>query len=344
MADPRFFERAGPFSVGQLAQSCDCVVGDNTDPSLMIDDVGPLESAGVGQLSFLDNRKYLKFLPTTLATVVVLHPDFKDKAAPTTGLLLSKNPYRSYGLAAQLFYPKPCSTGEISNQASIHETAKIGQNVEIGAFAVIEAGVEIGDGTVIGALSFIGRHVKIGSDCRINTQVSISHALIGDRVTLYPGVKIGQDGFGFAPDPRGHVKIPQLGRVIIGNDVEIGANSTIDRGAGPDTEIGDHCWIDNLVMLGHNVKLGRGCIVVAQSGVSGSTQLEDFVVLAAQTGLAGHLVIGKGARVAARGGVMDNIPAGETWGGTPAVPFREWMKQSAMLRRYGRGKGKKHDE
>ncbi len=163
--------------------------------------------------------------------------------------------------------------------------------------------------------------------------------MIGDRVLLHPGVRIGQDGFGFAPDPSGHVKVPQLGRVLIGNDCEIGANSTIDRGAGPDTVIGPGCWIDNLVQIGHNVTMGRGCIVIAQAGVAGSTQLGDFVVLAAQSGVAGHLKIGTGARLGAKSGVMNDIPAGESHFGIPAAPVKEYFRQVATLRRLAQKKG-----
>jgi UDP-3-O-[3-hydroxymyristoyl] glucosamine N-acyltransferase len=203
----------------------------------------------------------------------------------------------------------------------------------IEAGVVIGANVVIGEGTWIGANSVIGDGVVVGSRCKFDPCITVSHAEIGDGVRLYPGVRIGQDGFGFAIDPAGHVKVPQLGRVIIGDNVEIGANSTIDRGAGPDTVIGAGTWIDNLVQIGHNVRIGKGCILIAQSGVAGSTVLEDYAVLAAQAGVAGHLRIGMGARIGAKAGVMKDVPAGEEQLGAPAVPVKEFMRQVVALKR-----------
>ncbi len=191
----------------------------------------------------------------------------------------------------------------------------------------------IGDGCWIEANAVIGEGVEIGAKTRIGIGASVSHAVIGDAVRLYPGVRVGQDGFGFAIDPAGHVKVPQLGRVIIEDHVEIGANSCIDRGAGPDTVIGAGAWIDNLVQIGHNVKIGRGCILIAQSGVAGSTVMEDYSVLAAQAGVAGHLRIGMGARIGAKAGVMKDVPAGEEQLGAPAVPVKEFMRQVVALKR-----------
>ena len=179
----------------------------------------------------------------------------------------------------------------------------------------------------------IGQSVEIGDGCVIGANTSISHALIGAYVRIYPGVRIGQDGFGFAIDPAGHVKVPQLGRVIIEDSVEIGANTTIDRGAGPDTVIGQGAWIDNLVQIGHNVKIGRGCVIIAQTGVAGSTVLEDYVVLAAQVGVAGHLTIGMGARVGAQSGVMRDVASGSEVMGAPALPAKQFMRQIAMLKK-----------
>jgi UDP-3-O-[3-hydroxymyristoyl] glucosamine N-acyltransferase len=190
----------------------------------------------------------------------------------------------------------------------------------------------------VGPNTAIGAAVELGDDCRIGANVTLSHCRIGARVVLHPGVRIGQAGFGFAPDPSGPVKIPQLGRVIVGDDVDIGANTTIDRGSGHDTVIGAGTMIDNLVQIGHNVAIGRGCILAGQVGVSGSTRLGDFVMAGGQVGFAGHLTIGSGARIAAKSGLMRDVAPGETVGGNPAVPMRLFMKQVALLQRLARKK------
>ena len=206
---------------------------------------------------------------------------------------------------------------------------------------MIGPGAEIGSGTVIGANAVVGPGVRIGRGCSVGPNVTIACALIGDRVIIHPGVNIGQDGFGFAMGARGHFKVPQIGRVIVQDGVEIGAGTTIDRGANRDTVIGEGTKIDNLVQIGHNVTVGRHCILVAQCGVSGSTVLEDFVALGGQCGVAGHLTIGMGAQVAATSGVMKDIPAGERWGGAPAQPIREFFREVAVLKKLARNDASK---
>jgi len=191
----------------------------------------------------------------------------------------------------------------------------------------------IGDNGWVEAGAHIDENVTIGARCRIGSNASLSHAVLDDHVRLYPGVRVGQDGFGFAIDPSGYVKVPQLGRVLIGSHVEIGANTTIDRGAGPDTVIGQGTWIDNLVQIGHNVKIGKGCVIVAQVGISGSTVIDDYVVIGGQVGIAGHLHIGSGVRIAAQSGVMKNIPAGQEMMGSPAMPIKDHMRQIIALKR-----------
>jgi len=214
------------------------------------------------------------------------------------------------------------------------------EDCDIGPNAVIEQGVRLGRRCRVGANTVIAAGVEVGDDCRIGPNVTLSHCVIGSRVVLHPGVRIGQEGFGFASDPAGPVKVPQLGRVLIGNDVDIGANTTIDRGSGPDTVIGSGSMIDNLVQIGHNVILGRCCVLAGQVGISGSTRLDDFVMVGGQGGLAGHLHIGRGVRIAAKSGIMRDIPAGETVCGSPAVPLTEFMRQTAVLQRLARKKDK----
>ncbi len=333
MADPRFFDRAGPFSLSAIADKCGAQLLNAGDADLIIEDVAALDVAGAGQIGFLDNRKYRDQFIVSKAQACIVHPDMAPSAPAGMALLTSPAPYKTYARVASLFYPQAYPAPFISERAGIHETAQIGAGCVIEDFAVIKAGAIIGNGCWIEAGAVIGSNVVMGAGCRIGSGASVSHTMMGDNVRLYPGVRAGQDGFGFAIDPAGHVKVPQLGRVIIGNNVEIGANTTIDRGAGPDTVIGDGCWIDNLVQIGHNAKLGRGCIIVAQAGVSGSTVLDDFVAIGGQVGIAGHLKIGKGARIAAQSGVMRDISAGEEHMGYPAIPIKQFMRQTAYLAR-----------
>jgi UDP-3-O-[3-hydroxymyristoyl] glucosamine N-acyltransferase len=222
--------------------------------------------------------------------------------------------------------------------AIIDPGAIVPEDCEIGAHVVIEAGARLGARCQIGANTVIGPAVELGEDCRIGANVTLTYCLIGARVVLHPGVQIGQPGFGFAPDAQGPVKIPQLGRVVIGDDVDIGANTTVDRGSGHDTVIGPGTMIDNLVQIGHNVVLGRGCILAAQVGISGSTKLGDFVMVGGQAGFAGHLDIGSGARIAGTAGVMRDIAPGETVCGSPAVPIASFMRQVAILQRLAKKK------
>lgn len=339
MADPRFFERAGPFSLGDLAARIGAKLSDPGQAERIVVDVAALDQAGPEQLAFLDNPKYSDAFAATKAGACILHEKHVGLAPAAVALLISGNPYLCYARAAQLFYPAPRATPGIHPAAIVDPAATLGADVSIGPFAVVDAGAEIGARTSVGTGSVIGRGVIVGEECLIAPSVTLSHCQIGARVTLHPGVRIGQDGFGFAPDPKGHVKVPQLGRVVIGDDCEIGANTTVDRGAGPDTVIGPGCWIDNLVQIGHNVTLGRGCIIVAQSGVAGSTQLGDYVVLAAQSGIAGHLKVGTGARIGAKSGVMTDIPAGASYFGIPATKVKEYFRQIATLRKLAQRRG-----
>lgn len=333
MPDKRFFTKTPSKSLQEIAEIGQAKLAEGVDPDLVIDDVAALDTATENDLSFFDNAKYKDQFLNTKAGACFCSEKVASLAPAGLNLLISEHPYKSYALVAQAFYPTDKPEADISDQAFIHESAKIGAGCRVAPMAVIGAGVELGDNCLVESGAVIADNVVVGSNCRIGSNSSISHAIIGDHVNIYPGARIGQDGFGFAIDPAGHVKVPQLGRVLIEDHVEIGANTTIDRGAGPDTVIGQGTWIDNLVQIGHNVKIGRGCVIVAHVGISGSTVLEDFVSLGGQVGVAGHLTIGMGAQVGAQSGVMRNVPAGEVQLGSPAIPIKQEMRQIAALNR-----------
>lgn len=343
MSDPRFFAPPAPLALADIAALTGAEL--RGDGGRTVAGTAPLERAGPGDLTFLDNKAYADIFARTRASACFVAPEFAERAPEGLALLISKDPYRAFAAAAGRLYPAAMRPGVIFEDegivpgAYVHPDARLETGVHVDPGAVIGARAEIGSGTIVAANAVIGPDVRIGRDCAIGANATVVHALIGNRVIIQSGARIGQDGFGFAMSPRGHLKVPQTGRVIIQDDVEVGASTCIDRGSTRDTIVGEGTKIDNLVQIAHNVVIGRHCVIVSQVGISGSTRIGDFVVLAGQAGLVGHIEIGDGAQVGAQAGVMNDVPAGGRYSGSPAQPLRDWLKETAFIRRLAKKGG-----
>lgn len=336
---PDFFPRGSPLPLREVARLAGAPLPPQADPEKPISGAAALEAAGPDDLAYMDNARYAGALAASRAGACLVSTRFASRVPSGTVPLVSREPYRAFAAVLGLLRPsaaRPLSVFEasgISPGSFVHPSARLERGVSVDPGATVGPWAEIGSGTVVGAGAVVGPHVRIGRDCSIGPQVTVLNALVGNRVILHPGVRLGQDGFGFAMGPKGHAKVPQIGRVIVQDDVEIGANTTIDRGASRDTVIGEGTKIDNLVQIGHNVVVGRHCVIVAQVGISGSTTLEDFVVLGGQVGVVGHVRIGAGAQIAASSDVYKDVPPGARWGGRPAKPLRDWMRETVVLKR-----------
>jgi UDP-3-O-[3-hydroxymyristoyl] glucosamine N-acyltransferase len=352
MTELQFFPRPQELTAAEIAALTRAAPRAGADLERRIGNIAPIDRAGPGDLTLVDNAKFLGQLAQTQAGVCLSAERFADRVPAHVTVLIAREPYRAFVTVARALFPQalqpPSFFGraEIDPDASVHPTARLelGAVVEVGAR--VGPGAEIGHGTIVGPNAVIGPHVRIGRNCAIGAGATVLHALLGDRVVVHPGAHIGQDGFGFVPGKQ-HLKVPQVGRVIIQDDVEIGAGSTVDRGANRDTVIGEGTKIDNLVQIGHNVAVGRHCLIAGQVGVSGSCTLGDYVMLGGQVGLADHVTIGEGARVAAKSGVMNDVPPGERWVGSPAVLVTTFMREVIALRRLGQarpGRARSGDE
>lgn len=332
MADPRFYDNRGPFTLGDVRTHAGAGAIDGADQTARIFDLASLEGGGPGQLAFCAGKSAMGALRKTRAGFCFVGADIsRSELPPGTVLIGCTSPAHAFAAAAALFYPE--NGLPVWNQTSaIDPSARIGTDVRLAPGVVVGPNAEIGERTRVGANTVIGRGVMIGRDCEIGSNVTISHAYLGDGVVVFPGAQLGQPGFGFASGVAGHLKIPQLGRVIVQDKVEIGACTTIDRGALGDTVIGEGTKIDNLVQIGHNTRTGRHCVIVAQVGISGSCELGDYVVLGGQAGVADHAHIGDGARIAARGGVAPgDLPGGQDYGGVPVRLMKDWRRELAAV-------------
>ncbi len=304
----------------------------------LIHGVGALDTAGPDELIFCDSPAFAEKLAETQAGVCITSERFAEKASDGLVLLISTRPAAAFLAVTRHLFPSALRPSSIFGQdgvapgAQVHPTVRLEAGVTIDPGAVVGPGVEIGAGTVICAGAIIGPNVRIGRQSAIGPGASVVHAFLGNNVTIHAGARIGTDGFGYQPSVAGHVKVPQLGRVVIQDNVEIGSNTTVDRGALTDTVIGEGTKIDNLVQIAHNVVIGRHCIIVSQTGISGSTTLGDFVILGGQVGVVGHITIGTGAQIAASSNVKDDVPPGARWGGSPAKPVREWFREVTALK------------
>ncbi len=350
MSEPLFFPAPRALTVGEIATLTGAEPRPSTDLARRISDVAPLDRAGPRDLAFFDNARYAGELAATRAGACLTAARFEKDVPSHVAALRVREPYRAFVTVARALFPtaqRPSSlfgAQGVVPGAIVHAAARLEQGVTVDPGAVIGPDAEIGADTVVAANAVIGPGVRLGRNCAIGAGASITHALIGDRVIIHPGCRIGQDGFGFLPDRRVPIKIPQTRRVIIQDDVEIGANTTIDRGGSRDTVIGEGTKIDNLVQIGHNCSIGRYCFIVSQTGMSGSVEVGDHAMLGGQVGIADHLSIGSGARLTARSGVITDVPAGVQWGGFPARPFRDWLRAEVLLGRLVRQGGRRAKE
>lgn len=335
MTDPVFFEPSRRFTAGEIAVLTGAELRTPERAKNEVRRLAPSDEGGEGSLIFVSGKRHAT---TVEASVVLCTSEVAHLAPVGAAVLISKHPQVDFAAIGRLMFPaaaRPVAlTGEtgVSAAAYVHPDALIEPGAIIEPGAVIGPRAAIGSGTVIAPNVVIGISCQVGRDCYIGPGATLQNALLGNRVIVHAGVRIGQDGFGYVPGVAGLEKVPQIGRVVMQDDVEIGANTTIDRGAMSDTVIGEGTKIDNLVQIAHNVRIGRSCIVAGQCGLSGSVTLGDGVMMGGNVGVADHLMIGDRAQIAAGSGLMHDVPAGERWGGFPAQPMKDTMREYAFLR------------
>ncbi len=303
--------------------------------------VKTLKNADEGSISFLSNSKYASDAKDTGATAVLVSPKDVNCLPDHVIPLVVDNPYAAFAVALSLFHPTPTAEAGVHGSAEIHSGARVAPSAEIGPYVVIEDDVEVGENCIIESHVVLKRGTRIGEGTRIGSGSVLQKTKVGAHCLFHSGVKSGQDGFGFAPTGTGVIKVPQVGGVVIGSHVELGANVTIDCGALEDTIISDGCKLDNQVQIAHNVKLGMFCMIAGQAGIAGSTTLGNGVIVGGQSAIAGHISIADGTTLAGRTGVTKSITnPGETWAGMPALPVNQWRRMNASIMRLMKSKMK----
>ena len=319
------------FTLSQIAEQLGLTLAAKAEKDKLISGVNTLEEAGENELSFLANPKYTPFLEKTRAGAVIVEPKHADKVK---NALLASDPYLAFAKVLVIFSKPQGEFSGLSDKAHIEPGAKVDPGATIYPFVFVGPRVEIGAGTVVFPGCYLGEDSIVGKNCILYPNaVLMSGTKVGDKSIIQPGAVLGSDGFGFVPGDSGIDKIPQTGTVSIGSDVEIGSNTTVDRAALGETKIGDGSKLDNLVQIGHNVQIGRYCLLAGQAGVSGSTRLGDQVILAGQAGLSGHLTVGNKAVIGPQSGLSRNVKDGEVLGGTPSMPKGDFLRSSVLLPR-----------
>lgn len=339
MAEPVFFPAPTPLSIPEIADLTGATPARDYDPARRIGGVAALDVAGPLDVTFFSSHRFAGALSETRAGACFCAKRDISLVPSSTIALETQRPHQAFATIAACLYPSALRPADVleeagtSSAALVHPDAMVEEGATIEAGAIVGPRAEIGRGSLIAAGSVVGPDVRIGRDVSIGPRAVLTHALVGNRVIVHAGACIGQDGFGFITGNQGHTKIVQIGRVIVQDDVEIGANTTIDRGSNRDTVIGEGTKIDNLVQIGHNVVIGRNCLIAGQVGISGSVTIGDNAILGGKVGVRDNVTIGRGAVLAASSAVGTDVPDDARWGGIPARPIKDWLRESSALRR-----------